>query len=148
MATLKDRILPVAYRARAIAGQLGFRPHRVYVVTRAETGLHTGDGPDAAVETEITEADGQPPKVRSLKEDEKALMGVSEATIEVGPITPQFSGGGTDPDLLTGSDLSTGDVQLLKVVGPVDTVYYRVIRRDFDKALGWRLTAIATSFSA
>lgn len=116
--TLAAELLPDVYEARAIAGELGFRPHTVAIVVVSTPGLHTGDGTRTEVVTPITEANGQPPRVRWLKDEDLALGQLPLGTVEVGPITPAFAGGGTETDLLTGADLSVGEVRLLRITGP------------------------------
>lgn len=143
MATLKDAVLPIAYKARAIAGQLGFRPHSVSIVTITSSGTHTGDGSRTETVTAITEADGQSPKIRWLRDDEIALGGLPSGSVEIGPITPSFAGGGTTIATLNGSGLSVGHVRLLRITGPnhPDGADYTIRSINADKALRYMITA-------
>jgi hypothetical protein len=118
LATLRDNLLPTIYRARAIAGRLGIRPHSVALVIVTTSGDHTGDGTRTESETAITEAEGQPPKVVWAKGEDVVMGLAAKGEVIVGPITPEFSGGGTSLDLLTGADLSEGQVRLLRISGP------------------------------
>ncbi len=142
--TLRDDILPIAYEARAIAGELGFRPHSVWLVTKAYSGGHVGDGLEEATETPLTEANGQPPKVRWLTDEERAIGQIPDGAVEIGPITPSFPGGGTDIAALNGSGLANGDVRLIKLVGPKapNGAYYRIAGIQAHKALRYVVRAV------
>jgi hypothetical protein len=146
MPTLKDAILPVAYSARAIAGKLGFRPHTVAVVNVNSSGTHTGDGTRTETVTAITEADSQPPKVRWLKDDEIALAAgaLPSGSVEIGPITPSFSGGGTELATINGSDLAVKDVRLIRITGPMHPTGadYTVVGVQADRALRYMIRAV------
>ena len=141
---LVDELRKTLYSARAISGQLGFRTHTVAIVNVGLQGTHTGDGARAEWVTPITEAGGQPPKVRWLKDDERALGNMPAGTIAVGPITPAFTGGGTDLALLKGRDLTQGEVRTLRVTGPVhpDGYDYTIVAIKADKALNYVITAV------
>src|SRR5690606_41662219 len=93
--TLRDDILPIAYEARAIAGELGFRPHSGWLVTKAYSGGHAGDGREEATETPLTEANGQPPKVRSRTDEEPAIGQMADRAGEHGAISPTSPGSRT-----------------------------------------------------
>jgi hypothetical protein len=144
MATLKDAVLPIAYSARAIAGQLGFRPHSVAIVVVTTDGPHTGDGTRIEEVTEITEADGQSPKVRWLKDDEIALGQLPKGSAVVGPITPEFTGGGTQLSVLNGSEVSDGQVRLLRITGPNHPTGadYTIKGVSADRALRYMISAV------
>ena len=136
--TLASDLLPVLYDARSIMGSLGMRPHTVTRVVRyAESPRSDLD----SLETPITEANGYPPKVRWLKEEEIAVGGLSAGTVEVGPMTPKFSGGGTDIALLRGDDLQPGDKLYFRITGPQhpDGALYRKTKLVTEKALRYVL---------
>jgi hypothetical protein len=116
--TLADDVIEDVYEGRSIAGEEGFRVHTVAIVVVTTPGPHTGDGVRVENVTPIVEANGQPPRVRWLKDDEIALGQLPLGSVEVGPITPLFAGGGTDTDLLNGANLSPGQVRLLRITGP------------------------------
>jgi hypothetical protein len=141
--TLASDLLETVYEGRAIAGDLGFRPHSVAIVIVSSSGTHTGDGTRTESETAVTEAEGQPPRIRWLKDDEVALGMLPKGTVEVGPITPSFSGGGTDLDLLNGADLTDGQVRLLRITGPnhPNGADYRIKGVSADRALRYMITA-------
>jgi hypothetical protein len=100
--TFRDDLREICFNARAIPGALGMRPYTVVMVTETwsggvETwgGGERGQGTPTRTETTILEADGQNPKVRQLNTEELALGGYAKGTWKIGPITPDFPGGGT-----------------------------------------------------
>lgn len=147
--TLADDLKMMLPELRAIAGDLGFRPYRVYSVRRTWTTGIPGDGTSTLVRTEITE-DGQPPKVHVLTDKELALGGYTEKRIRIGPITPETTVGavtaGTSLSLLHPDDLDVGEEFWIELVGPDapaagPTDRYAVVEVDTEKALRWMVTA-------
>ena len=91
---LADGLREILFSSRSVAGQLGLRPHRVYMTERSFPeerfgGVHEDD------RDEITEGNSQPPKVRWLTGEELALGNFARETVEVGPITPRQGATGT-----------------------------------------------------
>lgn len=117
-AEMRDRYRAIAYRYRNLPAQHGLRPYTVSVVTKSYTGDVTGEGNQVEIVTPITESDGQPPKVRWLNDEELALGQLGKGTIEVGPITPDFSGGGTDIATLLQTSAENAELVLYRVTGP------------------------------
>ena len=120
--TFQASLRAIANSVRSIPGTMGVRPYRAFVVSRAWSGDEPGDGDPSTAETttseEITEANGQPPRIRSLNSEEIAVGGYDMGTWEIGPVTPDFPGGGT---LITDVQRSgTGKSTLLhiRLVGP------------------------------
>ena len=142
--TLASGLRKLAWSVRAIPGQLGVRPHRVSILKRTWSGSHVGDGTRTDVETDIVEAGGQPPKVRWLSDEELAVGGLNPGTVEIGPITPAFPGGGTALSLLDGSTLDEGEVRHLWIVGPQhpNGAAYRVKKLTADRALHYKIQAM------
>ena len=108
--TLRDNLLPIVYAVRAIPGNMGLRPHSVAILATTYSGTHTGRGDSITESTAITEANGQPPKVRQLNTEELALGGLGKGSLRIGPITPGHTGGGTlietlKPCLIAGQTL-------------------------------------------
>lgn len=130
------------YAARAIAGKIGLRPHTVEVGVGSWTGPHTGDGTETVTWTQITEAGGQPPKVRRLSDEDVALGGLSAGAIEIGPITPAFPGGGTASTTIQGAAVSRGGTLTFRITGPEHPsgAIYRAKSSDFTKALHYTFT--------
>jgi hypothetical protein len=137
---LADDLKTLARNVRAIPGQFGIRPHRVYLVTTTWGGNYTGDGFRADEVTEITEADSQPPKVRWLTDDEIAVGNISNGTIEVGPIT---SAGGITLEELRLDDAAIGSGRYLKITGPKhpNGGMYRITEIRADRAIHWKMRA-------
>lgn len=144
--TLRDDILPIAYSARAIAGELGFRPYRVYVLTGSWSGQHTGEGSETETETELTEAGGQSPKVRFLNDEEIAVGQLVAGTVAIGPITPAFSGGGTDLSTIQPS-LDAGETIHVRLDGPYSTTakLFKIQKVTADRALRYVIEAAPVS---
>jgi hypothetical protein len=141
--TLADDLMQVVFDGRGIAGSLGFRPYRVYIVAESYTGQHTGEGGGNIDETEIVEGSNQPPKVRWLKDEEIAVGNLAGGTIEIGPITPAFSSGGTDLSGLL-DDLERGSECFVRIVGPKhpNGAKYRLTERRMERALRYMLRAV------
>lgn len=143
MALAQD-LLPVVFNARGLVGEFGLRPYTVSVIHRTWTEDGTGNGTPNDVETPITEANAQPPKVRALNGEEKALLGLSGTVWEIGPITPDFPGGGTTIATLTGPGTTPlpGDEFFYKLVGPEypTGALFRLHEVKSDKTFGYRVT--------
>ncbi len=118
MATRQDRLRRLAHRIRNIPGKFGVRPYRVFVISQTHPGEHPGDGPSEETLTEVVEKGGNPPKVRYLSDEERALGNLSAAVMEIGPITPDHPGGGTTWSLLNGQSLTDGQVLHYELTGP------------------------------
>jgi hypothetical protein len=114
--SLVDDLLPIAYATRALAGQYGVRLYTVALVVEKWTGQHTGEGVRYEEYTPITEANGQPPKVEWVTDEEVAL-GALSGSIKVGNITPKFATGGTDLEPIIES-LEAGSTRYIQLVGP------------------------------
>jgi len=115
----RDDIRALAYELRAMAGRdFEIRPYTVSVVVKAWSGTYPGEGFETSTTTAITEADGQPPKVRFLNDEQIALGGLPRGSIKVGPITPDFPGGGTSITTLTGNGADAGESFYFLITGP------------------------------
>ncbi len=138
--TLRDELLDIVYEARGIAGELGFREHSVSLVVASTSGTHTGDGSRTETVTALTNGDGQPPRVKWLKDEEIALGQLPVGTVEVGPLTPTF----TSLDLLNGTDMTTGQVRLLRITGPnhPNGADYTIKGVSADRALRYMIRAV------
>lgn len=140
--TLAEDLKSVVFNARGIAGSLGFRTHRVYILDERWTGQHTGEGGPFPEQNEIVEGSSQPPKVRWLTDEEIAVGGLGSGSIEVGPITPAFSGGGTDLTTIAGA-LEQNATRYLMIVGPrhPDGARYRITSIRAERALRYMIRA-------
>lgn len=101
MTTLDLEFLEVLEEFRGlIPKEFGFRPYTVSVVKSSTDGnLWTGENPTSETVTPILE-DGYNVKVRTLSERDYFLGAPRSASLEVGPITPSFDGGGTSLDVI------------------------------------------------
>ena len=142
-AQMRDRYRAIVARYRPIPGQHGLRPHTVEVGLTTWSGAHTGDGDPTTTWTLIAEAGGIPPKVSQLKGDEIAIGNLADGAIKIGPITPDFSGGGTSAATLMQSSIVTGQTRHLRITGPMhpNGALYAIKNSDFSSALHYYLTA-------
>lgn len=142
MPTLAEQLRGPLYAARAIAGTLGLRPHTVAIVVGTWSGTYTGRGSLTNATTAITEAGGHPPKIRKLNDEELALGQLDRGVVQIGPITPAFSGGGTDMATLAG-DLAAGQTRHVLITGPEhpNGAMFRITAVDADSALHWMIRA-------
>jgi hypothetical protein len=115
--TFRDGLRQAVHRIRAIPNAFGVRPYSVVVRTKTWSGAEVGEGSTTTVNTAITEHDGTPPKVRWLDDQEIALGGYSSGSIEIGPVTPDFPGGGTLLALLAPDPAVNSTVQVI-ITGP------------------------------
>lgn len=139
----RDNIRKLAYNLRRLPGErFEIRPYAVSTVRRIWSGSYPGDGIAEDTETAITEAGAQPPRVRALSGEEKALLGLDGTVWQVGPITPDFPGGGTAIEALKPSTLAAGEEFYVKLVGPEypTGALFRVVEVRSDKTFGYRVT--------
>lgn len=114
--TLAEDLRPTLDACRSIPGELGLHPYRVYVVTRTWSGASPGHGTATDAETEIL-VGGQPPHVSKLSGETIAVNNLPSDTVQIGPLTPTFNGGGSAVSLFSGS-LTGKQERWLKLVGP------------------------------
>jgi hypothetical protein len=141
---LADDLKPLLASIRAIPGQLGLRPHSVTLVgarTSGSTG-YTGDGGRWELETAIQHTGGYSPKVRWAKDQDVAMGLVPKGAVTVGPVTSDFTGY-EHLVKLTGGDLETGAVRLLRITGPKHPkgADYRITEVKCERALHYLITA-------
>lgn len=133
--------------ARAIPGQLGLRPHRVWMVIRTLDSEQPGETMNlpSQEEVEITHTGGQPPKVNQLKDERLAIGNLPAGSIEIGPITPpDDADAGNRLHSLVRGDLwnVAGSRNFLRVQGPTGNAFYRISSVTADKATRWMVVAI------
>lgn len=141
MASFRDGMRKLAYRARAIPGKLGFRPYTVAVEVKTWPGDRTGQGTPTVTTTAITEANGQPPKVRWLSNEEIVVAGYDRMTAEIGPITPDFPGGGTTLATLKGKNAPAKSEVFVVLTGPdfPSGARFTIVGDNSDRALRYML---------
>ena len=95
------------------------------------------------------ENNGNPPKVRWLSQKELALGSLPTGSVEIGPITPDFSGGGTALSNFDGSALAEGETLHIEITGPRHPTgaLYSVAEIRADRALHWTIVAAPVSAS-
>jgi len=140
--TLANSIKPMLRKIRGIAGELGLRPHRAYLVDVSFTGAHVGEGQRSELELELTE-NGHPPKIRWLKDDELALGNMAAGTVEIGPITADDDGATTIRNRILAVDLYADELLHVRIVGPAHPggARYRVRRKKMDRAMHYKIQA-------
>jgi hypothetical protein len=135
-----DDFKELARAKRAIPGQFGIRPHRVYLVTDTYDGEYHGDGTRTRTSVELVEGDSQPPKVRQLNDERRALGELAAGSLEIGPITPPDAGT-VAATTLRGAALANGVGFKLRIVGPTGDALYLIKSLDLSKAIHWTITA-------
>lgn len=116
--SLKDDLLPLIDQLRAIPGSLGFRPYQVWVRTTTYAGVRATSAA-TVTETRLL-VGGQNPKVREVRRKDVAA-GTSEfvsAEYEIGPLTPEFPGGGVSQSTLDPEKTSAAGTVLFVLKGP------------------------------
>lgn len=139
--TIRDQLRKIANQARTIPNAYGLRPYRVYVVTSASTGAEPGYGTTTETSAEITNA-GAPPKVRWLTDEQRTLGDYATGTVRIGPITPDYPGGGTALSALKPTlGASDNDTLLIRLVGPEypSGALYRVTKWETDRGLQYSM---------
>jgi hypothetical protein len=131
MATDAEDALPELYEARSELGAAGFRPYTVaLIVDWYDAGEWAG--PDKLA---ITEADGQSPKVRRVK-DQAVPVGSQQPDVwDIGPVTPYGSNLDVLEILLSAAE--EGETRTLLLTGPEcpEGKRYRVLSITTDKPL-------------
>lgn len=137
--SLKDDLLPLIDTLRAIPGELGFRPYQVWVRTTTYAGPRVGIGSKNVTETRLL-VGGQDPKVREVHRKD-VVAGSSElvnAEYDIGPLTPEFAGGGVAASTINPDKTSTPTTVmfLLKGVGlPADGLLCQRVGDHVDRPL-------------
>lgn len=117
--SLKDDLLPLIDTLRAIPGDLGFRPYQVWVRTTTYAGPRVGVGAKTVTETRLL-VGGQDPKVREVRRKD-VFAGTPEsvnAEYDIGPLTPEFAGGGVSESTINPEKTSTPTTVTFLLKGP------------------------------
>lgn len=140
---MRDRYKQYAYRYRNYPGKHGLRPHTVDLVTTTWSGAQTGEGTKTVTTTPLVERDGLPPKVRWLKQEEIALRQLAQGSVSIGPITPDFSLGGTSIAALSGSATPNAATFHFIITGPQHPsgAKYKLETTGGDHALHYSIIA-------
>jgi hypothetical protein len=134
---LADRLKKTVSRGRGIAGGLGFRPYRVFLLIDFYV-----EGQWAGPEkVELTEGSGQPPRVQRMRGQDIPIGAIQPDIWNIGKFTPAFPGGGND---LTAwlAPVERGEVRHVLLVGPEcpDGKRCVVLSIDTSRPLGWKMT--------
>lgn len=132
---------------RSIPGQMGLRPHTVTLIS-TDWPEGTGLGGSFGWTHDVTEANGQPPKVRWMKSEELALGNLSAGSVVIGPITPDANG--NTIAVLTGADIEKAGTFYVRITGQnhPDGALYLLESSNADKALHYTLTCSPVATSA
>lgn len=119
--SLRDDLLPDVDDIRAIPGEMGLHRFAVYVRRTEWSGTRVGHGTKSVTETRLL-VGGQNPHVREVgRGKEDVVAGTPElasVTYEIGPLTPEFAGGGTDPDVINPEKSALPGTTLYRLTGP------------------------------
>jgi hypothetical protein len=127
--TLRDGLLPVFESARTLIDNLGLRTTRVIRRTRTWSGGEVGLGD--LVETDLELAPR--PKVRNG----------GPGLVIVGPVTPEYAGGGYGPDDLAPDQTAAQEVIWILVGADGEEMPYRWAATDSRRAFRYMLTLAA-----
>lgn len=142
----RDRFRAIAFQYRHLPGEYGLRPHTVTLIS-TDYAVTTGEGASTGWTHDVTEANGQPPKVRWLKQDELALGNLPAGSVTIGPITPDANG--NTIAVLTGKDLERGGTFYVRITGPQhpDGALYSLKATGADRALHYSMTCVPVADS-
>lgn len=118
--SLRDDLLPLVDEIRgSVPGDLGLRPHTVTVRVRTWSGARPGLGTKTDVDTLIRNA-GYNPKVAEVTTKDVVASGgfYQSGDFRIGPITPEYTGGGTALATQDPATTSTAREVLYKIEGP------------------------------
>lgn len=138
----RNNIRKLAYSLRRLPGErFEIRPYTVTVNVSAWAGDHVGEGVETVTSTAITEANGQPPRVRIVSTEQRALGSIPDGSWEVGPVTPDFPGGGTSWTTLTGGAAAAEGTVTYTLTGPEFPTGAQFVLHEArsDKTFGYRL---------
>jgi hypothetical protein len=138
--TFAEDIRKTVSSARSIPGELGLREHTVRMRRSLWSGDYTGDGTTQDQFVEAIEGE-HPPRVRWLTDGQRALGEHAEGSVEIGPMTPEFVGGGIDFGALIGSALDKGEQLEVLITGPRHPSggTYRITKARYQSALSYYL---------
>jgi hypothetical protein len=147
-AARRERYRRIAARARRIPGDHGLRVYTVAIVIGSWAGSYVGHGGKTETEEPIEEEGGHPPKVTFLSEEARALSQLATGSCEIGPITPDFTGGGTALSSLLPAVASQQTVHV-KLTGPAypTGALFAVKEVKTGKALHWTLVCEPVSLA-
>lgn len=137
--SLMTELRPVVDRLRALPAELGFRTYQVWVRKTQYAGTKVGEGTKSVTDTRLL-VGGRDPKVREVKRKDN-VAGMSQsvaATYDIGPLTPEFAGGGIAESLVKPEANSTPTTIMFLIKGPglpSDGLLCQKIEDHFDRPL-------------
>lgn len=137
--TLATSLKPLLHSIRSLPGTLGIRPHSVSVVISTWSGAYPGKGTKTESVTAITEANGQPPRIRDLNSEELAVGQLPGGTKEIGPITSTAAA-----LVALKPTLTSGQTIHLRIIGPSTAAsgdLYEISDLKMDRALHFMVQA-------
>jgi hypothetical protein len=139
---MREKYRTIVWQHRNLPAIHGLRPHSVAIIDAAWSGAYVGRGDESRYETPLVESGGHNPKVRWLTDEELALGNLLKGVVEIGPITPDFSGGGTSLTMLNPTT-TAGETLHLLITGPQHPTgaKYRVTSVGCDRALHYTIRA-------
>jgi hypothetical protein len=140
MADLRRALLPVVERARAIPGALGLRRYRVWVRIVEWSGDRVGVGSSSYADTELL-VGGSGPKVKQVQSRDVVASGgeLSDVMFDIGPLTPEFAGGGIDPSVFNPPKGSRPMEIYFRVVGPGVAAWCQRVSDSTDRNFRYTL---------
>lgn len=137
--TLADSLKPSLRAIRAIPGELGLRPHRAYLRRKTFPGENDLQLTVSITETELVEGNSQPPKIRQLGDERRALSGLAAGSVEIGPCTTSGTDGGVTFGELLGSALASDELLQVRISGPIGEMVYAIKGATLDRAMHYRI---------
>lgn len=144
--TIVSDALSILDDARGLLDDVGLRPYQVFVRVTAWSGARAGLGTKTVTDTELTVADGKRPKVRQLSAKDVVASGgsLSDQIFEIGPLTPPFTGGGTEASVINpalDADAPTGVLYVLMGPGaPADGWLCKRVGDKLDSPFRYMVT--------
>lgn len=141
-------LYPMLRSVRSIPGAIGTRDYSLSITVRTNDGDYGLEGTPSDVTTVIQEANGKNPKVRFLREDERALGQLPAGSVEVGPITPySAAGGGLTWAQLTAQDTADKNLVWYTLTGDQapNGAKYRLVGSESSSTLHNTITLAPSS---
>ncbi len=116
---LRERLLRSVDRIRAIPGKFGVHRYQVWVRVSTYSGTRVGLGTETVTETRLL-VGGRDPHVKQTR-NKDIVAGTSEleaAEFDIGPLTPEFFGGGVEPSTINPAKGTSPGTTMYLLKGP------------------------------
>lgn len=119
MSTVSE-VLGTLDEARQLLDEQGLRPYTVTLRVRTWAGERVGDGAASVTNTPLTVANGGRPKVKLESDRDVVSSGnvFSKTRYRIGPLTPEYDGGGIDAATLDPAASATPREIFYVISGP------------------------------